>query len=1063
VFERIVDLSLKNRTAVLFFTIVVAIAGFASFRGLTIEAFPDPTDTQVNVITLFPGQPTEEVERQIGLPIERALNGTPGLWRLRNLSLFGLSYVTLTFEDGVDPLFARSQVLERLRDADLPQDVTPELGPLATPIGEIYRYTLTGADPMRLRTLQEWVVRPRLMRVQGVADVVNYGGLVREIHVQPSPAKLAEFGLTLDQMESAIKKGSLNASGGVLQRGSEQMVIRSEGLFRSLDDIANVSVATHDGTPVLVRDVAVVTEGWAPRQGVVSRGGDLDTVEGIVLMRRGDNPTVVLENVRQTVDELNQRILPRGVSVSPFYDRTDLVDTTLLTVGRNLLEGATLVVLVMFVFLVDLRAALIVATLIPLSLLSAFIYLKVRGMSANLLSMGAVDFGIIVDGGVVIVESIVRRLLPAEHGGERALPDVEEIDGAELTERIRGAVREVVRPTVFALLIIIAAYLPIFLLQRVEGRIFAPMANTVVSALVGALLFSLTLVPVLATLLYRRPLRHRDSPVLRVAQWVYAPTLRFAMRRPAIVLVGSVLSLVLALGALSRLGSEFLPELNEGSLYLTFTLPSDISLNEGRRLVPRISQILESYPEVEGVTSQLGRPEDGTDPTLPNNLEFFVRLKKPEDWPPGTRSMEDVVGQMTASLKEIPGIEVNFSQPIRDNVNENISGQFGQIALKIFGDDLVQLQDLAEKTKDAIATVPGVADLGIVKSDEIQQLHIEPDRVALGRYGLDMESFQHAVQVALSGEPVGVLWDGEARHDIVLRIPEVARDDPEKIRQLRIAVDGGITVPLEMLARVVPGVGRAAISRENGHRYIGVRMNVRGRDLGTFVDDARAAVGRAVPLPSGVTAEWGGEFESKDRAMKRLALVVPLALLATLVLLFNAFGSFGPAVLVLLNVPFALVGGVAGLAWMQMPISVSAAVGFIALIGQASLNGVLVLSAIIALRRRGMALDDAIVNGCKERLRPVLMTAALAALGLVPAAMSRAIGSEVQRPIAVVIVGGTLSACFLTLVVLPVMYALFVRMKQRILGTGGYGRDDRVPARVVSTHGRRARGRRASR
>ena len=1024
-FDRIVQFSLRNRAAVIFFSLVVCVAGIYSFQALTIEAFPDPTDTQVNVITLFPGQPTEEVERQIGLPIERALNGTPGLIRLRNFSLFGLSSVTLTFADGVDALFARQQVLERLRDADLPDGVTPELGPLATPIGEIYRYTLSGpgADPMRLRTLQEWVVEPRLLRVQGVADVVSYGGLVREVHVQPSPAKLAAYGLTIEDLENALKKASHNASGGVLERGAEQLVIRSQGLFRQLDDIAVVPIASRDGTPVLVRDVAAVSNGWAPRQGVVSRGTDFDAVQGIVLMRRNENPTVVLKQVRAAVNELNHQILPDGIHVVPFYDRTDLVHTTVKTVGRNLLEGAVLVTLVLFVFLLDMWAALIVGTLIPLSLLTAFIYLKLRGMSANLLSMGAVDFGIIVDGGVVIIESIVRRL---------SMPSQEPVAPLELRERIQRAVTDVVQPTMYSLLIIIAAYLPIFLLERVEGRIFAPMANTVVAALLGALLFSLTLVPVLATVCYRKPIRHRVSPVLAWAQAAYEPSLLWAMRHMWIVLLGSVLALGGTGVLLSRLGSEFLPELNEGSLYLKIFLPPNISLNEGRRLVPRVTAIINRYPEVDLVLTQLGRPEDGTDPKLTNNLEVFVRLKPPDAWPPDVHTLNDVVDRMNHGLEEIPGVEVNFSQPIRDNVNENISGQSGQIALKIYGHDLGALEELAERVKSTISHVSGVADLGIIRSSDIPQLQVDPDRVTLGRYGLDMEDFQHILQAALGGQPVGVFWDGEARHNIVLRYPTAARDDVEKIRKLQVPVQGGVTVPIETLAHVSIGGGRAAINRENGHRYVGIRMNVRGRDLGSFVEEARARVGKEVSMPSGVTVEWGGEFESKERAMTRLELVVPVALLITLILLFNAFGAFSPAVLVLLNVPFALIGGVAGLAWMGMPLSVSAAVGFIALIGQASLNGVLVLSAIIERRKTGDPLDIAITNGCRERLRAVLMTAALAALGLVPAAMSHAIGSEVQRPIAVVIVGGTLSACALTLIVLPVMYRLWSQMFERV-------------------------------
>jgi cobalt-zinc-cadmium resistance protein CzcA len=1018
VLDRFVDFSLQNRGAVLFLTFVVALAGFLAFRGLTIEAFPDPTDTQVNVITLFPGQPTEEVERQIGLPLERALNGTPGVARLRNLSLFGLSFITLTFHDGVDALFARQQVLERLRDAELPEGITPELGPLATPIGEIYRYHLRGGgeNPMKLRTLQDWVVRPMMRRVLGVADVVSYGGLVREIHVQPDPFRLASFGLTLADVEHALAEGSVNASGGILERGAEQFVIRSEGLFSGLSDIRLTRVATHEGTPVFLKDVAEVVEGWAPRQGVCSRGLQNDTVEGIVLMRRGENPSVVLEHLREAIRHIDQRLAPEGVQVQPFYDRTDLVDSTLRTVGRNLLEGAVLVTLVLFAFLLDLRAALVVATLIPLSLLTSFIYLRVRGMSANLLSMGAVDFGIIVDGAVVIIESIQHRI--TTHA-DSAISDQ--------TTRIAQATKRVLRPTVFALLIIIAAYLPIFMLERVEGRTFAPMSNTVVSALAGALFFSITLVPVLATLVYRKTPPHRESPLLRLADRAYTPILAAAMRRPLAVLAGAVGMLAVTCVLFLRLGSEFLPELNEGGLYLTFTLPSNVSLSEGRKLVPRLTRLWMSHPAVDEVASQLGRPEDGTDSTLTNNLEFFLKLKPQEQWPPEFANLPEVVANLREIAADVPGIEVNFSQPIRDNVNENISGQFGQIAVKLYGEDLVALGERAEAVKRAIAGVRGAADLGIVKSGALPQIHVAPDRAELARFGMSVGDFQHVFQTAIGGRPVTTLWEGQRRFDVVMRLPLTDRDEIEKIRKLRVPVEGGVTVPLETLAKVSTGFGRASISRENGRRYIGVRMNVAGRDLGGFVEEARQRVEKEAPLRPGMTIEWGGEFESKERAMKRLTTVVPVALLITLILLFKSFNSFPLAVLTLLNVPFALMGGVFGLYLARMPLSVAAAVGFIALIGQASLNGVLVVSAIHERMLQGEALEAAVTLGCRERLRPVLMTALLAALGLVPAALSHAMGAETQRPLAVVIVTGTLSACLLTLVVLPVAYSLWSR------------------------------------
>ncbi|MFO0727974.1 MAG: CusA/CzcA family heavy metal efflux RND transporter, partial [Myxococcota bacterium] len=829
-FERIVEASIKSRFPILIATLLVAIWGLFSFQGLTIEAFPDPTDTQVNVITLNPGQPSEEMERQVSIPIERAVNGTPGLARVRAINLFGLSFVTLTFRDGIDPIFARAQVIERLRGAELPEGVTPELGSLSTPIGEIYRYTLTSEsrDPLELRTLQDWVVAPRLLKVDGVADVVSYGGLVREIQIRPDPVAMASKGLTLSDVENALKASSANASGGIVERGTEQLVIRSEGIFKDIDDIGRVAVATHGGTPVILRDIASVQDGWIPRQGIVSRADDTDAVEGIVLMRRGENPTVVLESVRAKIAELNAKILPTGTKIWTFYDRTELVATTLETVGHNLLEGAILVTLVLFVFLLDLRAALIVAAVIPMSLLTAFIYLFTRGMSANLISMGSVDFGIIVDGAVVIIEAIVFRLAQHEHDAEPAAPD-------GIGERIRLAVSEVVRPTVFSLLIIIAAYVPIFLLQRVEGRIFSPLAHTVVAALVGSLAFSITLVPVLATFAYARPMKHRESPVLKLATRMYIPTLKAALKRPVLVLGIATVALAASAEILANRGSEFLPELNEGALYLTFTLPSNISLTEGRKMVPTLAKIIDQFPQVESRMSQLGRPEDGTDPTLANNLEFFVKLRPASEWPASTPTIGALITSMNAAFAEIPGLDVNFSQPIRDNVNENISGQFGQIALKIYADDLKVLQRTAEATKNAIADVPGVADLGIVKSGEVPQIIVRPRRSELGRFGLTMGDVQAYLSMALGGRVVGQLWDRDRSYDIALRLPEASRDTIEEISRLRIPNKGGQLVPLPAVAEVKIDYGRASINRENGQRYVGVRMNVRGRDLGTFV------------------------------------------------------------------------------------------------------------------------------------------------------------------------------------------------------------------------------------
>ena len=997
-------------------------AGVFAFRDLTVEAFPDPTDTQVQVITLFPGQPTEEVERRVSIALERALNGTPGLFRLRSISLFGLSFVTLTFEDGVDPVLARQQVGERLQQTTLPDGAQASLGPLATPIGEVYRYTLegAGADPMTLRTLQDWTVRPLLLQVAGVADVVSYGGLLKEIRVEPDPARMASLEIGLADVFSALKKGSDNATGGYVERGSEMFVIRSLGIFQTLADIEAVRVGVHQGVPVTVKDVASVHVAYAPRQGVVTRNGDEDAVEGIVLMRRGENPSTVLAGLREKIDRLEHGALPAGVHLNAFYDRTDLVATTLKTVFKNLAEGAFLVVVVLLLFMLSLRASLIVAAVIPLSLLFSFAYLYFRGMSANLLSMGAVDFGIIVDGAVILVEHLFHRI-ETDAGSERPLAD-----------RILEAAREVARPTLLALLIIIAAYIPIFSLQRVEGRIFAPMAHTVVSALVGALLLSFTLVPVLVLLALRGARRRLpDSPVLALARRAHEPSLRWALANPGPVLTLAAGALIAALVLLPRLGSEFLPELNEGALYVTFTLPGNISLTSGRRLVPRIRECLARTPEVTEVMTQIGRPEDGTDPTLPNNLEMFVKLKPMSEWRRGKRRLEDLVVEMEKSLGSVPGIEYNFSQPIRDNVNENISGQFGQIAVKIYGDDLEKLQQAAQKTEDAIAQVAGAADLGIVKSGEMPQIAVRLDREALARYDLDLGDVQDYIETAMAGHAASELWEGEKRFDVTVRLPAATREDVGSIRDIMLPLKSGALVPIAAVADVSMGTGRAAITRENGRRYVGVRMNVRGRDMGSFVAEARDRVAAAVSLPPGYEITWGGEFENQQRAMARLRLVIPLALLLTFVLLFAEFGAVADCLMVLLNVPFALVGGVLGLALAGMPLSVSAAVGFIALLGQAVLNGVLMMSAIRARLALGEPLESAVTAGAQDRLRAVLMTALLAALGLLPAALSHAIGSETQRPIAVVVVAGTISAAALTLIVLPVSYYWFRRLRER--------------------------------
>ncbi|HEX3762822.1 MAG TPA: CusA/CzcA family heavy metal efflux RND transporter [Kofleriaceae bacterium] len=1037
--------ALRARMVVFVAAIAVIAFGYTAYKDLTIEAFPDPTDTSVQVITIYPGQPAEEVERRISIPLERALNGVPGTIHQRSISLFGLSIVTLTFEDSVDVLQARQQIVERMSDANLPPEANSGLGPLATPIGEVYRYTLEShdCDPMMLRTIQDWVVRPALLRAPGVAEVTSYGGLVKEIHVEPDPAKMAALGVVLDDLFQALNKASVNASGGLVERGEQGFVIRSVGTFQSdaeltchadpqkpadtgLDDIGAVRVGYHNQVPITLKDVASVVVGYAPRQGVVSRQTNLDTVQGIVLMRKGQNPSGVLEGIRAKVAEIQKHALPPGVAIHAFYDRTDLVDTTLDTVFHNLAEGALLVTTVLFLFLLSVRASLVVALVIPLSLAASFIYLHFRGMSANLLSMGAVDFGIIVDGAVILVEHVF------EHA---AGPAYQQMTPERRIETIFQTARQVARPTLFSLLIIVAAYLPIFALQRVEGRIFAPMAHTVVSALIGAMVVSFTLVPVLCFFALRRHGKVRESPVLRVARRIHDPLLSLAMNNPLAVAVIAIGLLVGGWELAPRLGSEFLPELNEGSIYCTFTLPPTASLSDGRKLTPKIIALLrgetlpgmvqgavQPLPEVTEVLSQLGRPEDGTDAKLFNNLEVFIKLRPMRDWRPNIHTLDDIVAIQAANLKAIPGLEYNFSQPIRDNVNENISGQQGQIAIKIYGDDVGQLRALAEQVENEVQKVPGIVDVGIVKAAEQPVIAVNPDRHALARWDQDLGSFQGYIETALSGHVASQLWEGEKKFDVTVRFPRSAREDLATIRELRVPLKDGSLIPVEALARVAMSHGPAAITRDNGKRYIGVRTNIRNRDLGSAIQEAQARVEQNVKFPTGYEITWGGEFENQERAMKRLQLVLPLSLLLTFFLLFSAFGSVWDAMLIIVNLPIALLGGLVGLGLATMTLSVSAAVGFIALLGQAVLNGVLVVSAIRARRDRGEDLWTATIEGTRERLRAILMTALLASLGLLPAAMSHAIGSETQRPIAMVVVSGTISAALLTLIVLPVSY-----------------------------------------
>jgi cobalt-zinc-cadmium resistance protein CzcA len=994
-------------------------SGIAAFRQLPIEAFPDVTDTQVTVISLYAGRAAEEVEKQVTIPLEVQLAGLPGAIRLFSHTQFGLSFIIITFDDGVNAYFARQQVSERLRGAELPEGVTPELAPLATPIGEIYRYTLEGqtVDATELRTLQDWTVVRQLKQVPGVADVVTLGGYIKQFETNPDLARMRDQRVTLEQLFEALARGNANAGGSYLERGRQQYLIRGIGLLRSKEDIGNIVVVERDGVPVLIKHIAEVNVGAVPRQGITGLDDDDDVVTGIVLMRKGENPSEVLQRVKARVDTINGSMLPPGVSILPFYDRTWLIAKTLRTVFRNLLEGALLVVGVLLLFLMHVRAALIVAVVIPLSLLATFIGLHFVGIPANLLSLGAMDFGIIVDGAVIVVENVFRKLSD------------EADDGVPRLQKVLDGTVEVGRPTLFSMLIIICAHLPIFGLQRHEGRIFEPMAWSVVSALVGSLVLSLTLVPVLCDRFLGRHLPREDNWLVRGCKKVYAPALAWALDHRRFVIVVAFAGLAASLALVPRLGTEFLPELNEGSVWINVPLPASVSVSEAREATGIMRAAILKVPEVARVMSKAGRPEDGTDPKLVNMAELLVDLKPETEWTRGLTKAQ-VLDDMEHALGVLAGVQPSFSQPIRDNVLESISQIDGQIVIKVFGEDLKVLRAIAEQTLLAVADVEGVRRAFIDRLGDLPQLTIAIDREKAARFGVNVADVQNVIEMALGGRPATYLWEGERRFGVAVRLKEPERV-VENIKRVPVSTHSGVYVPLEQIAEFDTVSGLQNIAREGGIRVFSIGIFIRDRDMGSVVADMKARVAEQVRVPAGYSITWSGEFENQERAMARLAIIVPISILIIFLLLFQAFRSVRGAVLILLNIPFALIGGIVALYLTGIYLSVSAAIGFIALFGQAVLNGVVMVTYFDQLRRSGMSPHAAVMQGALVRMRTVLMTGLLAMLGLVPMALSRDIGSETQRPLAVVVIGGLISATLLTLIVLPTLYVAFLSFRRK--------------------------------
>jgi len=1017
VLAKLANFAIRQRIFVLVMVAAVAIAGLRAFQDLPVETFPDVQDVQVQVVTQYPGQSPEEVERSISIPVEREMSGVPKATNVRSVSITGLSVVTLTFADGTNDYFARNQVLEKLQNVTFPPGISPQLGALTTAVGEIYRYVIkapAGTSAREVRAVQDWVIRPALRRVAGVADVTSFGGAVKEVQVQVDPRALARYNVTLDQVQQSLASNNGNVSGGLLRRGDEGLVVRLGGLFRSVDDVRVATVMAKDGKTVTVGDVATVVEGDRPLSGIVAVNDEDSVVEGIVLMSKGEDPSKVVVRVREQVDALNGGGMAKGYSMVPVYERTELVKHTVHTVSENLFVGALLVVSVLIFFLREWRAALVVATIIPLTLLFAFLLMDLKGVPANLISLGAVDFGIIIDSAVVLVEALMVRLALHHVDGRP-----EYVMGRRL-EVLRATTTALAKPILFSKAIIILAFLPIFTFQRVEGRIFSPVALTLSFSLLGAVLLTLTLAPTLLSYaVVRADLREKHLPWLARLQQRYRTLLLrlSADIKPALITAFSALALSLAV--LLSLGSEFLPKLDEGNLWITISLPPGSFLEFSKDVERSVRGILRTYPEVKTVMSHVGRPDDGTDPKGPNNIEILADLTH-EKW--RFKDKEALVEDMGKKIGAIPGLPTNFSQVIQDSVEESLSGVKGEIAVKVFGPDLEILQDKAEQIAAILKDTPGSRDVAAVLPGGQPEVVVSPDRIKLGRLGLTVGDVGNVVQTALGGSTVGAYYEGERRFDITLRLAGDYRQSVEDVAALPIALPNNAgVVRVGDVARVEVREGASRIARESGGRLVAVKSNLHGRDQGSFVAEAMARVKKEVKLPEGYRIAWGGQFENQQRAMKRLAVIVPASLLGIFALLFWAFRSVRFAGMVLILLPFNITGGLFALGLTGLHLSVSAAVGFIAVAGISVQNGVILLEEIISQVDNGAGMFEAVMDGAVSRLRPILMTALMAGLGLLPAALSHGIGAETQRPFAVVIVGGVITATLFTITLLPLL------------------------------------------
>lgn len=992
--------------------LLLALVGTSAYIAwnIPIDAFPDLTNNQVVIITESPGFPPTEVEQLITYPIETVVMGLPHTEGVRSISKLGLSVVTVIFEDDVPPYFARQIVNERLQEARarIPAGLEPALGPLATAFGEIYQYTIEGQqDPMDRKTLQDWQIRNALRAVPGVNEVNSWGGLTRQYTIEVDPLALQRYRLTLRDVFIRLQENNRNFGGGFIEHAQQQYTIRGLGRAQSLEDLQQIVLLAERGTPVLLKDVAQIVIGSVPRQGAVLRDGKGETVSGMAIMLKGENSLRVIERIKARLAQIS---LPKGAQIIPFYDQSDVIKSTVRTVTRNLLEAGGLVVLVLLLFLGNLRAALIVAAVIPFSMMFGFLGMAAFGVSANLMSLGAIDFGMVVDGAVVMMENSIRRLT---HRGDLSAK-----------ETIRGAAHEVARPILFAVAIIIAVYLPILTLQGLEGRMFRPMAITVCSLLLGSLLLSFTIVPLAGCYVLRGRVVEKEGGWFLRLRDAYRHSLERAFAHRLPILMFAIALVTTAIASLAWIGTEFMPRLDEGSLLITSRKLPGISLSDSVKVSTAIEKAIREFPEVRGVVTKLGRPDLATEAMGVYEADIYVLLKPREEWTTAA-TKEELINHLAARLAKIPGVAYNFTQPMAMRLDEVVSGIKADVALKIFGEDLHNLERLGEQARTVLARIPGAADLQVEVLSGVAELRVSADRFALARYGLNVSDVQELVESATGGQRVSEFIDGPRRFPIAVRLPDHYRSDLDAMANLLLQSKNGEQVRLKQVATLSVQPGPEVVSREHAQRRIVVQANVRGRDLGSFVSDAQAAIAQAIQLPAAYEWEWGGQFENQQRATRRLLIVLPLSILVILGMLIATFHSVRQALLILLNVPFALVGGIGALWLRGLNLNVSASIGFIALFGVAVLNGIVMLSYINRLRDDGLPVMEAVLSGASLRLRPVLMTALVASLGFIPMATSHATGAEVQRPLATVVIGGLFTSTLLTLYVLPLLYPWF--------------------------------------